>query len=201
MSEAVVANAAARSAAPGATLGAESVAGSVTQTLAQAVTRTVTRHEVEDFLFHEADLLDTWQLDAWANLFTDDGEYLIPPTDLPDGDPSKHLFLVYDDRHRLGERAKRLGKKAAHAEFPHSRTRHLVTNVRITQDATQVNPVVNATCNFVVYRSKNGVNDIYPGHSLYRLVPQADGSFKIRSKRAVLDVDTLRPQGKVSIIL
>ncbi len=169
----------------------------MTSAVTRAVTRTVTRSEVEDFLFHEADLLDTWQLDEWAKLFTDDGEYLIPPTDLPDGDPAKHLFLVYDDRHRLGERAKRLGKKTAHAEFPHSRTRHLITNVRIAQDAT----TVNATCNFVVYRSKNGVNDVYPGHSLYRLVVQADGSFKIRSKRAVLDVDTLRPQGKVSIIL
>lgn len=163
--------------------------------------RTVTRAEVEDFLFREADLLDTWQLDAWASLFTDDGEYLIPPTDLPDGDPAKHLFLVYDDRHRLGERAKRLGKKAAHAEFPHSRTRHLITNVRITQDTTPPGMQVQATCNFVVYRSKNGVNDIYPGHSIYRLVAQADGGFRIRSKRAVLDVDTLRPQGKVSIIL
>ena len=160
-------------------------------------TRAVTRYEVEDFLFHEADLLDTWQLDEWANLFTDDGEYLIPPTDLPDGDPARHLFLVYDDRHRLGERAKRLGKKTAHAEFPHSRTRHLITNVRITQE----DAVVKAMCNFVVYRSKSGVNDVYPGHSLYRLVAHTDGSFKIRSKRAVLDVDTLRPQGKVSIIL
>ncbi len=159
--------------------------------------RAVTRAEVEDFLFQEADLLDNWKLDEWASLFTDDGEYLIPPTDLPDGDPAKHLFLVYDDRHRLGERAKRLGKKSAHAEFPHSRTRHLVTNVRVAQEGTEI----NVTCNFVVYRSKQGVNDIYPGHSIYRLVAQADGGLRIRSKRAVLDVDTLRPQGKVSIIL
>ncbi len=180
MSRAAIATTTGRSAAPSAAPGPSAV----------------TRSEVEDFLFHEAELLDTWQLDAWANLFTDDGEYLIPPTDLPDGDPGKHLFLVYDDRHRLGERAKRLGKKAAHAEFPHSRTRHLVTNVRITQDGA----IVDVKCNFVVYRSKNGVNDIYPGHSLYRLVAAA-GGFKIRSKRAVLDVDTLRPQGKVSIIL
>ena len=79
--------------------------------LAELKVRSVSRAEVEDFLFHEADLLDRWALDEWAQLFTDDGEYLIPPTDLPDGDPGKHLFLVYDDRHRLGERAKRLGKK------------------------------------------------------------------------------------------
>ena len=165
--------------------------------LADMKLRSVSRAEVEDFLFHEADLLDRWALDEWAMLFTDDGEYLVPPTDLPDGDPGKHLFLVYDDRHRLGERAKRLGKKSAHAEFPHSRTRHMISNVRVSQDGA----VVNATCNFVVYRSKQGVNDVYPGHSIYRLVPRAEGGFAIRSKRAVLDVDTLRPQGKVSIIL
>ena len=165
--------------------------------LAELKVRSVSRAEVEDFLFHEADLLDRWALDEWAQLFTDDGEYLIPPTDLPDGDPGKHLFLVYDDRHRLGERAKRLGKKSAHAEFPHSRTRHLISNVRIAQEAA----VVTVHCGFVVYRSKQGVNDVYPGHSIYRLIVMPEGGFAIRSKRAVLDVDTLRPQGKVSIIL
>ncbi|MBL8382642.1 MAG: aromatic-ring-hydroxylating dioxygenase subunit beta [Burkholderiales bacterium] len=159
--------------------------------------RTVTRAEVEDFLYHEARLLDEWKLDDWVALFTEDGEYLIPPTDVPDGDPQRDLFLVYDDRHRLGERAKRLAKKSAHAEFPHSRTRHMISNVEVRQAGA----AVQARCNFVVYRSKQGVNDIYPGHSLYELRAGADGSLRIRSKRAVLDVDTLRPQGKVSIIL
>jgi p-cumate 2,3-dioxygenase beta subunit len=158
---------------------------------------TITRAQVEDFLFHEADLLDTWQLEAWTELFTEDGEYLIPPTDVPDGDPSRDLFIVYDDRHRLGERARRLGKKGAHAEFPHSRTRHLITNVRVCES----DGLVHATCNFVVYRSKGAVNDIYPGHSAYRLRVQPDGTLRIREKRATLDVETLRPQGKVSIIL
>jgi p-cumate 2,3-dioxygenase beta subunit len=161
-------------------------------------TTPITREAVEDFLFHEAELLDRWQLDAWASLFTDDGQYLVPPTDMPDGDPGQHLFLIYDDRHRLGERAKRLGKKTAHAEFPHSRTRHMISNVRIRQNGGDA---VHATCNFVVYRSKQGVNDVYPGHSLYELVPGGDAGFRIRLKRATLDVETLRPQGKVSIIL
>lgn len=157
----------------------------------------VSREAVEDFLFHEADLLDRWALSEWTALFTDDGEYLVPPTDNPDAAPTDTLFLVYDDRHRLAERAKRLLKKSAHAEFPHSRTRHMISNVRVRALADDR---IEATCNFVVYRSKNGVNDIYPGHSIYELVAVADG-FRIRRKRAVLDVDTLRPQGKVSVIL
>lgn len=158
----------------------------------------ISRSDVEDFLYHEADLLDRWELMAWVALFTDDGQYLVPSTDAPDGDPSTTLSLIYDDRHRLEERAKRLLNKAAHAEFPHSQTRHLVTNVRIASVGDDASLRVH--CNFVVYRSKGEVNDVYPGHSSYELVP-ADNSFRIRLKRAVLDVQSLRPQGKVSIIL
>ena len=159
--------------------------------------RRVTRGEVEDFLFHEADLLDRWQLTEWSALFTMDAQYLVPPTDDPEADPATTLFLIYDDHHRLTERAKRLLKKTAHAEFPHSRTRHLISNVRINQGS---DGVVHATCNFLVTRSKQGTNDVFPGHSRYELVPTA-ASFRIRLKRAVLDLDSLRPQGKVSIIL
>lgn len=154
------------------------------------------RAMVEDFLFHEADLLDTWRLLDWAELFTADAQYLVPATDAPDALPQETLFLIYDDRHRLEERAKRLLKKSAHAEFPHSRTRHMISNVRVLPTPEGC----RATCNFVVYRSKNGINDVYPGHSIYDLVVAEEG-LRIRMKRAVLDVDALRPQGKVSIIL
>ncbi|MGI4815069.1 MAG: aromatic-ring-hydroxylating dioxygenase subunit beta [Janthinobacterium lividum] len=155
------------------------------------------RSEVEDFLFREARLLDNWQLEEWAALFTEDAEYLVPATDTPDGDPSKTLFLIYDDRHRLNERAKRLLQKSAHAEFPHSRTRHLISNV-IVEPVSDSEARVE--CGFVVYRSKGPINDIYPGHSIYTLIKDGD-SFRIRSKRSVLDMETLRPQGKISIIL
>ena len=156
------------------------------------------RSDVEDFLFHEADLLDRWDLMAWVALFASDGQYLVPSTDAPEGDPSTTLSLIYDDRHRIEERAKRLLNKAAHAEFPHSQTRHLIGNVRIL--STEDGGSLRVGCNFVVYRSKGEVNDVYPGHSTYELVPH-DDSFRIRLKRAVLDVQSLRPQGKVSIIL
>ena len=62
-----------------------------------------------------------------------------PATDLAvDASPDNNLFYVADDRFRLSERVKRLMKRTAHAEFPHSRTRHLVSNVRIRkQSATK----------------------------------------------------------------
>jgi len=157
----------------------------------------ITRSEVEDFLFLEAALLDEWKLEAWAALFTVDGEYLIPPLDDPDADPLNSLFLVYDDRHRLNERARRLLNKAAHAEFPHSRTVHLVSNVRIVERSADE---LQVRSSFIVTRAKGPLNDTYPGRSTYRLLVTSDG-LRIRSKRAALELSQLRPQGKVSIIL
>ena len=155
------------------------------------------RAEVEDFLFHEAALLDGWQVEEWAALFTDDGEYMIPPTDDPRADPKKSLFLVYDDRHRLAERGKRLMSKAAHAEFPHSRTVHFYSNVRVSEGE---GGETVARCSFLVSRSKGPISESYPGHLLFRLV-RIDGALRIRLKRAELALEVLRPHGKVSIIL
>ncbi|GAB4350243.1 MAG: hypothetical protein Kow0073_04500 [Immundisolibacter sp.] len=64
----------------------------------------LTRAEVEDFLYHEAALLDEWKTLEWSALFTEDGEYLVPPTDLPDADKNEALFIINDDHHRLVQR-------------------------------------------------------------------------------------------------
>jgi p-cumate 2,3-dioxygenase beta subunit len=157
----------------------------------------MTRAEAEDFLYREARLLDAWQLEAWAELFTDDGQYLIPPLEAPMGDPGKALFLVYDDRHRLGERAKRLLKKQAHAEHPHSVLCRMVGNVIVDGERDGVTRV---TCNFVVYRSRNEESQVFPGRAIYDLV-RVDGRTRIRCKRAIVDADSLREQGRISIIL
>ena len=157
----------------------------------------VSRAEAEDFLYHEAALLDGWKVKEWAALFTDDGEYMIPSTDDPHADPRTTLFLVFDDRHRLEERGKRLTSKAAHAEFPHSRTVHSYSNVRVAEGEDGETLV---RCAFSVARSKGPVNETYPGHMLFRL-RRVDGALRIRLKRCELALEVLRPHGKVSIIL
>lgn len=153
---------------------------------------------VQAFLLQEAELLDAWDLEAWAALFTDDGEYLVPSTDDPDGRPEDSLYLVYDNRHRLGERAKRLLKRSAHAEFPRSKTLHTISNVvvRSAGDAS-----IAAHCAFVVYRSRGDKLDTFPGRSDYHLVQESGGRLRVRRKRSVLALQTLRPHNQLSIIL
>ncbi|GGC65176.1 aromatic-ring-hydroxylating dioxygenase subunit beta [Chelatococcus reniformis] len=158
----------------------------------------VSRAEVEDFLFSEADLLDQWRLPEWLGLFTDDATYEVPCTDLPaDARSDESLFYIADDRFRLGERVKRLMKRTAHAEFPHSKTRRLIGNVRVL---AQQDDQVDAKAVFATYRTKDGVTDLYVGAAYYELVVTADG-LRIRSKRCVLDSDSLRPSGRISIVL
>jgi p-cumate 2,3-dioxygenase subunit beta len=157
-----------------------------------------TRNEVEEFLYREAALLDRWQLTEWLALFTDDAVYQVPTTDLPpDASPDTSLFFIADDRFHLGERVARLGKRGAHAEFPHSRTRHMVTNVLIDERIGN-DLIVQAA--FAVHRFKSGIADSYVGSYRYRLVV-TDNGLKIREKRCTLDTDVLRPQGRISILL
>jgi p-cumate 2,3-dioxygenase subunit beta len=156
------------------------------------------QHRVEQFLFHEADLLDRWELEAWEGLFADEAEYLVPPTDV-DGDtasPETSLFYVFDDRQRLHERVVRLGKKGAHSEMPRSRTRRLISNVIVSRDEASI----SARASFVVYRSKDGVTDAFIGHYLYQIAEHAD-RLMIKRKTCVLDLEALRPHGRISIIL
>jgi p-cumate 2,3-dioxygenase subunit beta len=162
------------------------------------MTPTLTRADVEDLLFLEAELLDDWKLEQWLALYTADATYSVPSTDLPaDASPERSLFYIADDRVRMQERVVRLMKKSAHSEYPRSRTRHLVSNVRV---GAMEGDQLGASAAFVTYRTKNGHTDTFIGSLRYRL--QREGSvLRIRDKRCVLDLDGLRPHGRISIIL
>jgi len=166
-------------------------------TMTAGATIPVTRQEVEDFLYEEAALLDEWRLEEWLQLLTEDAAYYVPSTDVPEGDHKTTLFLIADDAMRIRSRVKQLLGKSAHAEHPHSRTRRMISNVRIRKTEGES---ISVTANFVVYRVRMEQTDTYVGRYEYQLV-QHKGRLKIRERRAILDLDALRPQGKVSIIL
>ncbi len=155
------------------------------------------REEIEDFLYLEASLLDEWRLEEWLGLLTEDASYYVPSTDVPEGDHRTTLFLIADDALRLRSRVRQLLGKSAHAENPRSRTRRLISNVRVLGVEGDT---IRVAANFVVYRMRHEVVDTYVGRYEYRLV-RRDGQLKIRERRAILDLEALRPQGKVSIIL
>jgi len=155
------------------------------------------RHRVEDFLYREAALLDAWQLDDWASLFTEDARYMVPTTDAPDAEPPLDNMFIDDDITRLRGRVARLNSRHAHREYPSSRTRHMITNVRVTE-ASETE--VRAEASFIIYRFRSGESAPFVGTYKYVLVPEGH-DFKIRYRRAVLDLEALDDHGAVSIIL
>jgi p-cumate 2,3-dioxygenase subunit beta len=156
----------------------------------------VTRTEVEDFLYQEAALLDAWKLDEWLALLTEDAFYRVPSNDRPEADPRGTLFTIADDMARIRSRVTRLQDRNAHAEFPPSRTRRLISNVRIVER----NPL-RVEANFVVYRYR--VNDDerqFVGRYRY-LLRKVDGRLKIAGREAIMDAMELASLGAVSFIL
>ena len=153
--------------------------------------------EATAFLTQEARILDEWRLKEWVALFSDEGKYLVPSMDNPDMTHEEGLYLICDDRHRLQQRAERLLKPGAHAEYPHSVTTRIISNVEVEDGDEGKCRVV---CSFVVYRARGESFKVYPGRSYYDL-DLSSGTPKIVCKKAVLGLTALRPQGLLSIIL
>jgi len=158
----------------------------------------VTRQQVEDFLYEEAALLDSWRLDDWLALMTDDAVYRVPSNDRPDADPKDTLFIVADDINRIRARVARLKKKDAHAEDPRSRTRRLLANVRIV---SRNGSALEVEANFSVHRFRRNDNiRVYVGHYRYGLRVEG-GRLRIAKREAVIDSMELGGLGSVSFIL
>ena len=162
------------------------------------MSNTISRTDVEDFLYHEAALLDEWRLNDWLELLTGDAAYYVPSTDAPASDHRSALFLIADDATRIKARVKRLNDTQAHAEFPHSRTRRMIGNVRIT---ASTDTELSVEANFTIHRFRRGAPERkFVGRYVYRLAVTKDG-LRIAERRAILDSTELGSQGAVSFIL
>ncbi len=154
-------------------------------------------HRLARFLCDEARLLDEWRLKEWLDLFTSDAVYVVPTTDHPRPMPARDLTLIHDDRKRLAYRVGLLLGARAWAENPVSRTRRMVSNIRVAgghEGAWRVES------NFCVHRFRHGDVQTFIGRYEHELAT-VEGQLRIRRRTAILDHETLTPHGMVSIIL
>jgi p-cumate 2,3-dioxygenase subunit beta len=154
-------------------------------------------HRVEAFLAHDAWLLDGWKLEEWFALVAPDIRYHVPSADCPDGDPDHAVTFINDDYGLLRGRITRLQSRHAHREYPTSRTRRFVTNVRAWE---RPDGVVEATASFQIFRFRLHRTAAYIGFYELELVPDG-ASFTIRKRKATLDQEALDEHGAISIIL
>ena len=132
----------------------------------------VDRGEIEEFLIHEARLLDERRFRDWMGLFTDDGTYWVPA--VPDQEsPLDQASLFYDDRGLMRTRIERLEHPRIHVQTPPSRTAHLVGNALIESiDEAKRECVVGSTVIMVEYRDDQ--QRIFAGRQHHRLRREGD---------------------------
>ena len=141
----------------------------------------VDRQQVEQFIYHEADLMDEHRYDEWLALWTDDALYWVPSGG-DDIDPKREISLIYDDRVRLQVRITRLKSGFAHAQEPKSRMRRVVSNI-VTKEAE--NGDIDVFSNFLLIELRRGKQDTFAGRTVHRLRPD-NGSFRLASKKVLL---------------
>jgi 3-phenylpropionate/cinnamic acid dioxygenase small subunit len=117
------------------------------------------QQEVEQFLFAEASLLDRRAYRDWFNLLAPDLRYRMPLRFNREKRERGHEYSKPDESCLFDEtkasidmRIKRLETGMAWAEEPPSRTRHMVTNVRIWPTAKSGE--LNVSSYFHLYRSR-----------------------------------------------
>ena len=137
--------------------------------------------KVEEFLYREARLLDTQQVEAWVDLFTEDATYWLP-LERAQHDPFETSSLIHDDRTLLELRVKQARHPRAHARLPLARTVHQVGNVVVLSEE---NGEIGVASTLVLVEFRNERQRVWGALVEHRL-RRAGESFRIAHKRVEL---------------
>src|SRR5712691_7042509 len=138
--------------------------------------------ECEQFLIHEARLLDEGRFDQWLSLFTADAWYWVP-SEPNQSNPRDTISLIYDDRRLLETRVRRLASPRIYSQEPRSRTSRIVGNV--TLEATEADGAATVRSKFLVLENRRDSQRLFGGTAFHRLV-RIDGALRIAWKRVNL---------------
>lgn len=143
-----------------------------------------TQHAIEQFLYHEARLLDARDWEAWDALFTEDGMYWVP---LVHGqtDPLNHASLFYENAIMRDVRRRRLEAARAWSQQPITRSARIVGNVVVTNGSIDSGELdVRSTFQMTEWARRHDQRQL-AGHYLHRLVRIGD-AWRMRLKRVDL---------------
>lgn len=160
------------------------------------------RHEVEQFYFSEARMLDERRFLAWMKLLAPDVRYVIPARHVVAPEPGNRGTDAFHPIDRelshglepafreegfilLAARANRALAISAPAENPPARTRRFIANVEV--DSTDHDGRIRALSNFMLSYSRNGAdNYLYTGQR-QDVLSRVDGGFQIAERCVILD--------------
>jgi len=150
---------------------------------------------VQQFLYHEANLMDENRYADWLDLFDQEAWYWVPSNE-DDPDPNTHVSILNLDRAGLEAYVGRLEDGKAFAQNPKSRLSRLISNVQITE---LQGDVVHASAKFIVAEVRNHAKRMHAGRSDYQLT-FAHEVLRISKKKVTL-VDVDEAQESISFLL
>lgn len=152
-------------------------------------------YEVERFYYDEAALLDSHRYEEWLALFSDEAHYFMPirrtrtQREMAKEFTRPGEMAFFDDtKILLAGRIAKLKTGRSWAEDPPSRTRHLITNIRVVkQDERRL----EVESNFHVYRTRLNSEETSWIGSRRDVLRRVEGSFQIVDRKIFLEQTVL----------
>jgi benzoate/toluate 1,2-dioxygenase beta subunit len=157
------------------------------------VSRLQAQHDAEQFLYRQADLLDSKRWQDWIDLFTPDGVYWMPADPAHthwDGVPS----IFAEDRNLMSVRMKRVLHPDAWSQRPLWGTNHVVSNVVLDKVAKNGDLVVRSRFHMMELR-RDDVRH-FAGQYTHHL-KKSRGGYRIKQQR----VDMVNAQAAYDYVL
>jgi 3-phenylpropionate/cinnamic acid dioxygenase small subunit len=168
-----------------------------TTSSADVIERLVLKDQVENFVYHEAALMDDRRYEDWVDLMADDIHYFMPirknvkfgEWDTENSDPASEISWFDEGKDVLEGRVRQLMTGVHWAEEPVSRIRHIISNIRVTDVQGDL---ITATDNFFVWHNRllEEVN-LFAGTRTNVLRRDAETGFKVVKRTILLDQNVL----------
>lgn len=146
--------------------------------------------EALQFLYFEAQLLDDQRHTEWLDLLTEDISYQMPVRrNLKGGGPSAYseeTNIFSENLASLRVRVHKLSTEYAWAETPPSRTRHHISNVRVSEADRE--DELRVSSNVLVYRTRGDdpTPDLFSAER-QDVLRRVNGSWRLASRLVLLD--------------
>lgn len=149
-------------------------------------------HRISQFLYEEARLLDDWQFRDWLAQLDDDIRYTMRTTvnaqtrDRRKGIQPPTTWIFNDNKDQLERRIARLETGMAWAEEPPSRTRHMISNLQVSE--TDQPDVFAVRLNYLLYRAQKERDEtFYVGTRMDKVRRLPGDEWRLLEREIVLD--------------